>query len=527
MGDRREPAATRTASLSTSYDHRQEVVPAPSLTPENGAQFFAADGHYARLAARILADLQARRGTVLLISDPPADLALLTKALNEAAESRCTVVSIRSGAELSFERLMPTAAAWPGRRPPPLFLLEEADRLSDKQIADIQTASLQGERAHGIVLIARPAFLPRLNRESLRFLKDALVARYQFQQLNGDQIELFIRRQVEAPEAAPAPAPPPHHPFTAVEPAKDRPTPSQRGRAAMRKVGRTALLATASPGRSAVRRVAFSVLFGLAYMGIVAAAGLLVFRLVHPAQDTALGARLPAHAAASQAEPTKVTAAPPAREDVPIIASVTAVEEPVSPAAPSPPPPAAAAPPAPEIAQPGSPPPAQIAIIESPPAAPEPPAIAAPVTAPTELPAAPVLSKPAEPMAAPAPAPPEPAPAAAVAALTPVPAPAPASAVAPAPAAPPAEAEQWRTRGDDLLRLGDIVSARLFYERAADAGDGRSALLMGATFDPAFLAQSGVRGVPGDPVQAALWYRRARTMGVAEADRLLDGLPKP
>jgi hypothetical protein len=38
----------------------------------------------------------------------------------------------------------------------------------------------------------------------------------------------------------------------------------------------------------------------------------------------------------------------------------------------------------------------------------------------------------------------------------------------------------------------DIASARLFYERAADAGNGRAALRMGESFDRAFLDSIGV-----------------------------------
>jgi hypothetical protein len=76
-------------------------------------------------------------------------------------------------------------------------------------------------------------------------------------------------------------------------------------------------------------------------------------------------------------------------------------------------------------------------------------------------------------------------------------------------------------RGDRFLGAGDIASARLFYERAADAGDGSAALRLGATFDPGFLSRAGIRGTPGDPAQAALWYRRARDLGeAAAAERL-------
>jgi hypothetical protein len=67
-------------------------------------------------------------------------------------------------------------------------------------------------------------------------------------------------------------------------------------------------------------------------------------------------------------------------------------------------------------------------------------------------------------------------------------------------------------RGDGFLSTGDIASARLFYERAADAGDGPAALRLGATLDPGFLNRAGIRGVQGDADQAASWYRRARKL---------------
>jgi len=79
------------------------------------------------------------------------------------------------------------------------------------------------------------------------------------------------------------------------------------------------------------------------------------------------------------------------------------------------------------------------------------------------------------------------------------------------------------TRGDGFLGAGDIASARLFYERAADAGSGSAALRLGTTFDPGFLAHAGIRGNPGDPAKAAFWYRRSSELGdAAAADRLKD-----
>jgi hypothetical protein len=79
-------------------------------------------------------------------------------------------------------------------------------------------------------------------------------------------------------------------------------------------------------------------------------------------------------------------------------------------------------------------------------------------------------------------------------------------------------------RGNVLFSKGDVVAARLFYERAANAGEGQAALRLGETFDPVFLDQARLRGARGDLSTALSWYRRARDLGVAEAEILLKSL---
>jgi TPR repeat protein len=75
------------------------------------------------------------------------------------------------------------------------------------------------------------------------------------------------------------------------------------------------------------------------------------------------------------------------------------------------------------------------------------------------------------------------------------------------------------------LALGDISSARLFYERAADAGDARAALRLGKTFDPAFLDFAHLR-IRGDIGKALYWYSQARKLGETEVEILQEN-PKP
>jgi hypothetical protein len=82
----------------------------------------------------------------------------------------------------------------------------------------------------------------------------------------------------------------------------------------------------------------------------------------------------------------------------------------------------------------------------------------------------------------------------------------------------PEEITALVARGDAFLRAGDVASARLFFQRAADAGDGRAAMRMAVTFDAGFLDRAGVHGLRGDPEQAAFWYRRGRDLEEAKTE---------
>lgn len=90
----------------------------------------------------------------------------------------------------------------------------------------------------------------------------------------------------------------------------------------------------------------------------------------------------------------------------------------------------------------------------------------------------------------------------------------------------PSVEKSLRQAGDIKILEGDIASARLFYERAADAGDARAAFDLGDSFNPAFLARMGVRGMRGDIVAAAHWYRRAVSLGSPDAGKALRALPR-
>ena len=79
-------------------------------------------------------------------------------------------------------------------------------------------------------------------------------------------------------------------------------------------------------------------------------------------------------------------------------------------------------------------------------------------------------------------------------------------------------------RGDALRDTGDVVSARLFYERAAEDGSAVAARAVGETYDPLVLEDEHVRGVPGDSHKAIDWYRKAILGGDAAAVERLHRL---
>jgi pyruvate/2-oxoglutarate dehydrogenase complex dihydrolipoamide acyltransferase (E2) component len=79
-------------------------------------------------------------------------------------------------------------------------------------------------------------------------------------------------------------------------------------------------------------------------------------------------------------------------------------------------------------------------------------------------------------------------------------------------------------RADDFIKSGDLSSARLLLQRAAEAGDARAALTLASTFDPNVLKALGFQYAAADVAKARLWYERAMKFGSAEAPQRLQQL---
>lgn len=81
------------------------------------------------------------------------------------------------------------------------------------------------------------------------------------------------------------------------------------------------------------------------------------------------------------------------------------------------------------------------------------------------------------------------------------------------------------TRARSMISVGDVGAARLLLERAANAKDAAAALLLAQTYDPVVLGTSDTRSIIADAAVARDWYRRAATLGSAEARQRLAQFP--
>ncbi len=96
----------------------------------------------------------------------------------------------------------------------------------------------------------------------------------------------------------------------------------------------------------------------------------------------------------------------------------------------------------------------------------------------------------------------------------------------------PEEVADLIGRGEKFIKTGDLASARLVLQRAAEAGDQRAAMMLAGTFDPIVLEKIGIQGFAPDIIRgfapdialARTWYEVAKQFGSREATRRLEML---
>ncbi len=524
-------------------NNRQDAVASPITpsrpfaTPGAGDDYFASEAHYASLARRIVAGLRGGPRLVLVIGDPPPNPLLLSPALRNVAARGCAVIAIACGPEFSRDLLLrasspPTAAAVGGlaaEQPEsapslsPLCVFDDADRLSDGQIENILEILGAGNGTPAGVLLARPAFFTRLQRLNPHIFTEGLATRVEFQELDREEIEPFIRRQLppgEETSGLTAEAITSIADFSGGDPirvkglsrlmlefadaanSKGRKDPI--GAVDQAKAPRNETVIGTSPetvdtGSSGTARVvtrserppqgdasaearsyhaahhrrrAWSrrivILLCPVVVGLFIVSSDNISSLVDGAAHHIAAFGAPDLGAWNN--PLRDNVFPRMTRNVPLAAGA------------SPRTAAATIVPAEETAP-------------TPPTSSDVPNTALALVPATKLP--PAETPTAEPTAPSSAAPLNESPlsAAEIAALV--------------------------ARGDAFVSLRDIATARLFYERAVEAGDGRAALRIGATYDPAFLDRAGIRGEAGHQQEALYWYRRARDLGNAQAERRL------
>jgi hypothetical protein len=529
----------------------------PFAAPQAGVDYFASEAHCRSLARRVIAALGGF-SVVVVTEDPPASSRPLSMAVSEAAAPRHLAIpllyspkpgrhdlldfrralleSLENGRDTGEEAGYATSA--------PLIILDNGDRLSDEQIEEVFKQTYD-QRIGAALVLASSEFLARLERPVLRFwlAKRLLVARLRFQELGPDEVPAFIRRQLRSSDGD---GPFTDEAITAIAnvsggdpmvvnrfsrrlldfPAAsagnvlakanldsatanldsatvmspdgslnkwDLGTATERLRQNFPAPRPDAQLATRmSRNRAAGLMLCTGIALCLACVGLIVTA-----EFIHPnaenvtvfgaAAATDIPAKLGKHTSPSLAAPDPtITSAAEKPEAVGAHATPTTTTAPDEQT-----PEAALTQKAPAL-------PLTVAVVGSTaelvpkPVQTEPGAAIPPGAPPTEVAA----------MAAAASPP-------ATQATEPTPGREPVSAKL---RLPPEEVIALLARGDSFLARKDISSARLLYERAADAGDGRAALKLGRTFDPAFLYFSQV-AVRGDRAVAEFWYRRARELG--------------
>src|SRR5580704_2486597 len=539
--------------------------------PKAGFDYFTTVAHYQSFASRIITALGGFT-VVVVTGDPPPIPQVLYTALTTGAASQYAVTGLSCGPELGRDELLhashvllgssaggrTTSGDSPSPSPaPPLFVFDDAAQLSDEQIElifeNICVSTRRGDlRNMAAVLVARPNFLARLEQPALRFwlAERVLAARLRFQELAGGEVMAFIRHQLPAGEAERA--------FSEETVAGianvSGGDPMLVNRFARRLLDHAAATTAKSFERSSSNPT------------VVAPTGRPVENCrttsderPHDAADPEtvldLGEQIWTRRWPSINATVRLSVVivvwlvcfggagaffpDPAEEKVSILstltgdASATSRESGLSVGEAARPGPAAAA-------SAARAPVATLMAANRTAAAAFAPGASRSEVAPTRAadaePTGPpeVIMAPttADPLMSPGGAGPTAAGTALPATLEAAP-----TIATPTPITPatrlrlsPAEITALIARGDQLLGTGDVASARLFYERAADVGDGEAALKLGMTFDPAFLSFGRLSGARGDPATATAWYRRARNLGQAKAEiqlkRLNSEFPK-
>ena len=86
------------------------------------------------------------------------------------------------------------------------------------------------------------------------------------------------------------------------------------------------------------------------------------------------------------------------------------------------------------------------------------------------------------------------------------------------------EAQTLFSKGEALLKTGDLVSARQFFMKAHGLGLADAAFGVGQCYDPAVYAAMNVHGLQPDAAKARQWYEKAAAAGHEKAKAALQAI---
>lgn len=86
------------------------------------------------------------------------------------------------------------------------------------------------------------------------------------------------------------------------------------------------------------------------------------------------------------------------------------------------------------------------------------------------------------------------------------------------------DATRLLARASALLGQGDIGSARIVLERAAETGSARASFMLAETYDPRILSAWGTYGTRGEVTRARELYAKAQSGGIPEAKDRVEAL---
>lgn len=86
------------------------------------------------------------------------------------------------------------------------------------------------------------------------------------------------------------------------------------------------------------------------------------------------------------------------------------------------------------------------------------------------------------------------------------------------------DAMRLLARASALLSQGDIGSARIVLERAAETGSARASFMLAETYDPRILSAWGTYGTRGEVTRARELYAKAQSGGIPEAKDRVEAL---